>query len=110
MTLFNSVVSSVSVADVMSTMPFLNKVTWRAAQHDCCDLCRAFVHLKHGNRPSHKARNLKHLRRYLRVATLDQHGLIIVNKDDPFASKNSLIVVPHKLLPTSNCLIGIYLA
>ena len=79
----NSVVSSVSVADDMSgsaTMPFLNKAAWRSAQHDCCDLRSAFANLKHGTRPSRKARNLKHLRRYLRVATLDEHGLIMVNR------------------------------
>ena len=103
----NSVVSSVSVADVMSgsvPLPFLNKPVWR----DCPDLRRAFAHLKHGTRSSRKARNLKHLQRYLGVATLDEQGLIVVMKEDPIASRRSLIVVPNKLLPSIATAIHLY--
>ena len=97
----NSVVSSVSVTDVMSgsaSLPFLSKAAWRSAQHNCPNLRRAFAYLKHGTRPSRKAKNLKHLRHYLGVVTLDKQGLIIVNKEDHFAIRRSLLVVPHKLL------------
>ena len=59
---------------------------------------RAFVHLKHGTSPSRKARNLKDLRRYLNIATLDNDGLIIVRKDIPFQQARSLIVVPVGIL------------
>lgn len=98
----DSVVRTISAQDIVSgstPLPYLNRSAWRLAQQDCPDLRRAFVHLKAGTRPSRKARNLKHLRRYLNAATLDQTGLIIVNKEDPFTSNRSLIVVPHKLLP-----------
>ena len=98
----NSVVSSVSVTDVMSgsaLLPFPNEAAWRSAQHDFPNLHRAFTYLKHGTRPSLKARNLKHLWRCLGITILDKQRLIIVNKEDPFASRRSLILVPHKLLP-----------
>ena len=84
------------MTDFMSdsaSLPFINKTAWRSAQHNCPDLRRAFAHLRHGTRPSRKARNLKHLRRYLGIATLDERGLIIVNKEDPFTSRRSLTVV-----------------
>ena len=67
----------VSLTDVLSdsvSLPFLNKVAWRSAQHDCLDLHRVFAHLKHSTRPSHKERNLKHLRCCLGVATWDGEG------------------------------------
>ena len=38
----------VSLTDVLSgsvSFPFLNKVPWRSAQHDCLDLHRVFAHL-----------------------------------------------------------------
>jgi len=98
----NFVVSSVSATDILhgsTSLPFLNKTAWRSVQHDCPDLRRAFAHLKSGTRMSRKAWNLKHLWRYLGVATLDEQSLIIVNKDDSFTGNRPLIVVPHKLLP-----------
>ena len=107
----NSVVSSVSVTDVVSgsaSLPFLSKAAWRSAQHNCPNLRRAFAHLKHGTRPSRKAKNLKHLGHYLGVVTLDEQGLIIVNKEDHFAIRRSLIVVPHKLLSSIATVIDLY--
>lgn len=97
-----SVVNAISVNDVLSgsvTLPFLNKAAWRSAQHDCADLRRTYAHLTQGTRPSRKARNLKNLRRYLNVASVDDQGLIIVYKQDPGFPRRSLIVVPVDLLP-----------
>ena len=108
----NSVVSSVSVTDVMSgsaLLPFPNEAAWRSAQHDFPNLHRAFTYLKHGTRPSLKARNLKHLWRCLGITILDKQRLIIVNKEDPFASRRSLILVPHKLLPGITTVIHLYM-
>ena len=96
------VVNAVSVTDVLaglSPMPFLNKTAWRSAQHACGDLRRLYAHLTQGTRPPKKSKNLRHLRRYLNVATVDDHGLIIVQKQDPGHPRRSLIVVPIDILP-----------
>ena len=98
----NSVVDAVITNETNQRnlpMPFLNKTAWRSAQHDCPDLRRAFAHLTHGTRPSRKSRDLKHLRRYLSVASLDDTGLIIVKKCDPFTGSRHLIVVPFQIIP-----------
>ena len=80
-------------------MPFLNKVAWRSAQHDCADLRCAYPHLPQGTHPSCKARNLKYMQRYLNVASIDDQGLLVVYKQDPGVPRRSLIVVPVNLLP-----------
>ena len=81
-------------------MPFLNKTARRSAQHDCPDLCRAYAHLTPGTRPSRKASNLKkHLRCYLNVATIDDHGLLVVRRQDPGFPQRSLVIIPLALLP-----------
>ena len=96
------VVNLVTVSDVFSgnsSMPFLNKVAWRSAQHDCADLRCAYAHLSQGKRPSRKARNWKYMRRYLNVASIDDQGLIVVYIQDPGVPRRSLIVEPVNLLP-----------
>ena len=95
-------VNSVSVNDILSgsaSMPFLNKTAWRSAQHADGDLRRVYAHITQGTRPSKKSKNLRHLRRYLNVATVDDNGLIIVKKQDPGHPARSLIVVPTDILP-----------
>ena len=96
------VVNLVTVSDVLSgnsSMPFFNKVAWRSVQHDCADLWRAYAHLSQGTHSSRKARNLKYMRRYLNVVSIDNQGLIVVYKQDPGVPHRSLIVVPVNLLP-----------
>ena len=39
------------------------------------------------------------MKRFLQVATVDNDGLLVVKKDDPFVGNKSLIVVPVHLLP-----------
>ena len=97
-----SVVNVVEVQDILSgnvPMPFVTKSAWRSAQHDCPDLRRAYAHLSQGTRPSRKSRNLKHLRQYLQVASIDDQGVIVVYKDFPGYPNRALIVVPVDLLP-----------
>ena len=79
-------------------MPFLSRNAWKSAQHDCPDLRRTYAHLKHGTTSSCKARNLKNVRRYLNVTTLENDGLIVVHKDIPFKQQTSLIVIPVDIL------------
>ena len=100
--LASSAVYAVSVSDVLSgteKMPFTNRTAWKSAQHDCPALRRAHAHLTQGTRPVRKSRNVKDLKRFLQVATVDSGGLLIVKKDDPFIGPRSLIVVPTQLLP-----------
>ena len=100
--LSNSVVRAVSVADVLSgeaRMPFLNKQAWLSAQRECHELRRAFAYLRAGTRPSRKTRGMKNVKRYLNIASIDNNGLLIVSKPDPFLHMRQLIVVPKEILP-----------
>ena len=95
-----SVVQSVSVQDVVSgkvKMPFMNEAAWRSAQQECQILKRAHAHLTQGTRPQKKTRNLKELKRYLRVASVNDRGTLIVRKSAAFVQCN-LIVVPQTIL------------
>ena len=95
------VVNEITVGDVLdgkTKMPFLNRNAWRSVQHDCADLRRTYAHLKNGTSPSRKTRNLKNVRRYLSIATLENDGLIVVHKDIPFKQQHSLVVIPVDLL------------
>ena len=92
-------VNAISVKDVLdgkAKMPFLSGNAWKSAQHDCPDLRRTYAHLKHGTTP-YKARNLKNVRRYLNVTTVND-GLIVVHKDIPFKQQTSLVVIPVDIL------------
>ena len=97
-----SVVRIIKVEDVMSgtvRMPFLNKVAWWTAQHDCSSLQRAYAHLTQGTRPSRKANRIRDVKRYLEICTIDQHGLIIVRKPNQFLHQRELVVVPENIVP-----------
>ena len=97
-----SVHSVTTVSDVLSgsvSMPYKNTSAWKSAQHDCPDLRKTYAHLTQGTRPSRKSRNIRDLRNYLKVATIDRQGLIVVSKTDPFVGVRNLIVVPAAILP-----------
>ena len=105
-------VNTVTVSDIMSgnaQLPFLNRNSWKAAQQNCPDMRRAFAHLTQGTQPSRKARHLKHLRKYLNVATVDRNGLIVVRKQDPLLHERTLIVVPYNILSGIITAMHIYL-
>ena len=98
----NSVVRSVSVSDVLSggaRMPFLNKQAWLSAQQECHELRRTFAYLRAGTRPSRKSRGLRNVKRYLNLASIDNNGLLVVSKPDPYLHLRQLIVVPRDILP-----------
>ena len=76
-----------SVTDIItgtSPMPFLNHSAWRSAQQNCPDLRRTFTHLSQGTRPPRKARRVTDIRRYLRISTITDTGLLVVLKSDPY--------------------------
>ena len=92
----SSVINAITVKDVLAgsaAMPYKNTSAWKSAQHECPDLRRTYAHLTHGTRPSRKSRNNKDLRRYLNVTTVNNQGLIVVGKNDPFIGLHDLIVV-----------------
>ena len=100
--LSDSVIHQLTVEDVLSgasRLPYLNRTAWLSAQHDSQVLRRVFAHLTQGTRPSKKAKNIRDVKRYLSICSLDDNGLIIVHKPDPFIHKKDLTVVPHKVLP-----------
>ena len=88
-------------------MPFMNLTAWLTAQHDCAQLRCTYSHLSQGTRPR-KSRNLKGLRCYLQVATINCKCLLIVKKMDPFVHESELIIEPKFALPgllTALCLV-----
>ena len=96
----DSTVQSVSVQDVLSgevKMPFMNETAWRSAQQECSILKRAYAHLTQGTRPQRKSRNLRDLKRYLQVASVNDRGTLIVKKSSAFIQRD-LIVVPQSIL------------
>ena len=100
--LSESVVHQITVEDVMSgatRMPFLNRAAWKSAQHSSTSLRRVFAHLTQGTRPSRKAKHVRDVKRYLAHCSIDNQGLIIVRKSDPFVHHRELIVVPDEILP-----------
>lgn len=98
----SSVVASVAVSDVLSgqtPMPFLNHVAWKTAQHDCKDLRRTYAHLSNGTRPSRKTKNLKDVRRYLQIASINNASLLVRRVHDPYVFQKDLIIIPKDILP-----------
>ena len=97
-----AVVRIITVDDVLSgfvKMPFLDHTAWQSAQTECSALRRTFAHLTQGTRPARKSRNLKDLRRYLQIASIDDKGLLIVKKVDSFGVQRKLIIVPTEIMP-----------
>ena len=90
-------------------MPFLNHAAWISAQHDCTQLRSTFTHLSQGTHPPRKARNMKDLRRYLRVASINGRGLLVVRKPEPFLHQRELIIVPSAVLPGILSALHIYI-
>ena len=100
--LAESVVNAVNITDILSgtsTMPFLNKAAWKSVQHDCDTMRRLYAHLTQGTRPTKKMKNVKDLKRFLLVASVDDQGLLVVHKTDTFVQQRSLIIVPSSILP-----------
>lgn len=93
--------ASISMQDVLerkSNMPYTNPNAWRETQLTCPDLRRVYAHLRHGTRPSKKTRESIDVKRYLRSATLGKEGLIVVQRQTPYAPVSHLTVVPKTVI------------
>lgn len=94
-------VRGVTVTDILegkTSMPFMNPTSWKTTQQDCPSLRRTFSHLSQGTRPTKKMTNIKDVKRYLRVATIGQDGILVVKHRDPFTQTRNLIVVPRHVI------------
>ncbi len=91
---------SVSVDDVIRgkyPMLFVSK-SWKTAQQDCASLRRTYAYLSQGTRPRKKATQIRDVKRYLRVATLNREGIVVVKQDQPFALSRETTVITRHLL------------
>ena len=93
-------VKAVRIEDISSgnaKMPFYNHQAWKHAQMNDRDLKRCYSQLSTGTRPGKKEKNLKHLRRYLQIASISEKGLLIYRKPYPYGKDLELIIVPKDL-------------
>ena len=94
-------VRPISVHDVLSglaSLPYTSRPAWLQTQLECPDLRRDHSHLKQGTRPSKKLTNIKDVKRYLNVVTISRDGLLVVRRDEPFASPRECIVIPRAVI------------
>ncbi len=79
-------------------MPVTSRVAWQATQMECPDLRQAHHLLRLGTPPSKKVTNHPDLKRYLRVASIANDGLLVVRDDPPFQPTKERIIIPHGVL------------
>lgn len=95
-------IHAVTVSDVLegkAPLPFANPTAWKVAQQDCPALRRTYSHLFQGTRPTKKMTNIKDVKRYLRVASMSNDGVLVVRQTTPFAPTKNLIIIPRQVLP-----------
>ena len=84
----DSVVRAVSVQDILQGnvhLPFTSLPAWVAVQSECPDLRRTHAHLVQGTRPSKKLTNIKDVKGYLQVASIEDDGLLFVRRHEPLS-------------------------
>ena len=62
-------------------LPFTSRHACLGVQQECSDLRRTHSLLRQGTRPSKKLTNITDVKRYLRVASIANDGLLVVRKD-----------------------------
>ena len=96
----DATVCQVRIDDILSgavRLPFSSRATWHSLQLECPDLRRTHAHLKQGTRPSRKVTKIGDVKRYLRIATIANDGLIVVKPSDPLVCSRERVVVPREL-------------
>ena len=94
-------VRPISVHDVLSglaSLPFTSRPAWLQTQLESPDLRCVHSYLKQGTRSSKKLANIKDVKRYLNVVTISRDGLLVVRRDEPFASPHECIVIPRAVI------------
>ena len=90
-------VNAISVSDIVSgnyRVPFSFHPAWLQIQLNCPSIQLARKHLQQGTRPLKKQRNIREVRQLLRVGSVTNDGLLVVNKECEMQSKLQLIVIP----------------
>ena len=93
----DSVVRAVSVHDILQgnvRLPFTNRPAWLAIQSECPDLRRTHAHLVQGTRPSKKRTKIKDVKCYLRVTSIADDGVLVVQRHEPLSPSRECIIVP----------------
>ena len=78
-------------------LTFSSRATWHSLQAEWPGLRRTHAHLKQGTRPSRKVTKIGDVKRYLRIATIANDGLVLVKQSDPLVHSREHIVVPREL-------------
>ena len=94
-------VNAISVSDIVSgnyRVPFSSHPAWLQIQLNCPSIQLARKHLQQGTRPLKKQRNIREVRQLLRVGSVTNDGLLVVNKECPMQSKLQLIVIPQSYI------------
>ena len=97
----DATVRGVCVKDIIEgavRMPFTSRAAWYATQLECPDLRRSHAYLKNGTRPSKKATNIKDTKRYIKVLTLSNDGMLVYRDELPFHQVRERIAVPRPVL------------
>ena len=97
----DSVVRGISVSEVLdgsARMPFTSRTAWHATQLECPDLRRTHSHLTQGTRPSKKMTKIGDVKRYLRVVSVANDGVLIIKEAQPFQPSRERIVVPRSIV------------
>lgn len=96
-----TVVRTLTIDDIINNcvkMPFTNKSTWQAIQHECQDLRRTHAHLTEGTRPSRKSTQIPDVKRYLQNAIVASDGLLVVRDNLPFQPTRERVIIPRQVL------------
>ena len=79
-------------------MPFTSRASWQVTQLECPHLRRTHSHLSQGTRPSKKANNIIHVKRYLKDVVIAADGLLVVRDHKPYQPPREHLVVPRSVL------------
>lgn len=81
-----------------STLPFTSKAAWKSMQSECSDSRRTHAHLLQGTGSSKKLTNVKDIKRYLKVVTIDPDDLLVVKREEQFETSRSCIFIPRRII------------
>ena len=87
-----------SVVRHTTTQDITSGTDWNSIQLDCTELRMTHAQLTQGTRPTRKLTNIRDIKRYLRVATIANNGLLVVKRTDALASPRECVIVPRQIL------------
>ena len=94
----NVSVNQINVSEIIKgsvRVPFSSPNAWLQIQLNCATIQLVRKHLQQGTRPLKNQRNLRDVRSLLRVSSVTNDGLVVVNKQCPLQPDIQLIVIPQ---------------